>query len=133
MKVIATQQLLRVKSIDFFDNSQWPGSSPDLNVAENIGTIMKDRTEEALEAFKVNERSKPAILRQTLNTILNDMSDDTELFETLLKLYPHRLAAVKAAKGYHTKILIMLYDYFTVFYASITLKTLFLFYIAISP
>ena len=102
MKAIATQQLLRANSVDFFDNSQWPGSCPDLNVAENIGAIMKDRTEEALEAFEVNERSKPAILRQTLNTVLNDMSDDTELFVTLLKSYPRRLAAVKAAKGYHT-------------------------------
>ena len=102
MKAIATQQLLRANFVDFFDNSQWPGSSPDLNVAENINAIMKNWTEQALEAFKVNERSKPAILRQTLNTVLNDMSDDTELFETLLKSYPRRLAAVKAAKGYHT-------------------------------
>ena len=43
MKAIATQ-LLRVNSVDFFDNSLWPGSSPDLNVAENIGAIMKNRS-----------------------------------------------------------------------------------------
>ena len=103
MKAIATQQLLRVNSIDFFDNSLWPGSSPDLNVTENIGAIMKDRVEEGLEAFEVAERSKPAaILRQTLTTVLEELSDDTELFEKLLKSYPRRLQAVKAAKGWHT-------------------------------
>ena len=26
---------------DFFDNSQWPGSSPDLNATENLGAILK--------------------------------------------------------------------------------------------
>lgn len=103
MKAIATQQLLRQNDIDFFDNSQWPGCSPDLNVAENLGAIMKNRTEEALEAFPVGERSKPAILRQTLTSVLDEMSEDTELFEKLLKSYPSRLAAVKAAGGWHTK------------------------------
>ena len=58
MKAIATQQLLQANSVDFFDNSQWPGSSPDLNVAENLGAIMKDRTEKALEAFPEGEDPK---------------------------------------------------------------------------
>ena len=103
MKAIATQQILRVNALDFFDNSQWPGSSPDLNVAENLGAIMKDRIEEALEAYAVTERSKPAILMQTLNTALEEMSKDAELFEKLLKSYPRRLAAVKAANRGHTE------------------------------
>ena len=102
MKAIATQQLLRQNDIDFFDNSQWPGYSPDLNVAENLGAIMKNRTEEALEAYPEGERSNPAILRQTLTSVLDEMSEDTELFENLLKSYPRRLAAVKAAGGLHT-------------------------------
>ena len=102
MKAIAIQQILRVNGLDFFDNSQWPGSSLDLNIAENLGAIMKDRTEEALEAFAVTEKSKPPILMQTLNTVLEEMSKDTELFEKLLKSYPRRLAAVKAANGGHT-------------------------------
>ena len=103
MKAIATQQILQINGIDFFDNSQWPGSSPDLNVAENLGAIMKDRTEEALEAFPISDRSKPAVLKQTLNTVLKEMSKDTELFEKLLKSYPRRMAAVKAANGGHTE------------------------------
>ena len=103
MKAIATQQILLTNGIDFFDNSQWPGSSPDLNVAENLGAIMKDKTEEALEAFPVSDRSKTAVLKQTLNAVLEEMSKDTELFEKLLKSYPRRMAAVKAANGAHTE------------------------------
>ena len=64
---------------------------------------MKDRAEEALEAFPVGDRSKPDILRQTLTSILEEMSQDTELFEKLLKSYPRRLAAVKANHGAHTE------------------------------
>ena len=101
MNAIATQQLLRVNSVDFFDNSLWPGSSPDLNVAENIGVIMKNRVEEGLLSFEEQERCKSAILRQTLDTVLDELSDDTELFEKLLKYYPRRLQAVKDARGYH--------------------------------
>ena len=48
-------------------------------------------------------RSKPAILGQTLHSVLDEMSDDTELFEKLLKSYPRRMAAVKAEKGGHTE------------------------------
>ena len=68
-----------------------------------MGAIMKERTEEALEAYSVADRSKPAILGQTLHSVLDEMSDDTELFEKLLKSYPRRMAAVKAEKGGHTE------------------------------
>ena len=100
MKAITTQ-LLRVNSVDFFDNSLWPVSSPDLNAAEYIGAIMKNRVEEGLLAFEEQERCKPAILRQTLDTVLDELLDDTELIEKLLKSY-RRLQVVKDAGGYHT-------------------------------
>ena len=64
---------------------------------------MKDRTEEALEAFPISDRSNPAVLKQTLNTVLKEMSKDTELFEKLLKSYARRMAAVKAANGGYTE------------------------------
>ena len=35
--------------------------------------------------------------------LLDEMSEDIELFEKLLKSYPRRLAAVKAAEGYQTE------------------------------
>ena len=41
-KSLATQQLLRENNVDFFDNSQWPRNSPDLNPCENLGAIIND-------------------------------------------------------------------------------------------
>ena len=38
MSALATQHLLRVNDIDFFGNSEWPGSLPDLNACE-IGIV----------------------------------------------------------------------------------------------
>ena len=39
-KALATQELLRQSSIDFFNNSEWPGSSPELNPAEDLRAII---------------------------------------------------------------------------------------------
>ena len=94
---------LRWVTANVCGRSIWPGSSPDLNVAENIGAIMKDRVEAGLLDFEEQERCKPDILRQTLEAVLQEISDDTELFGKLLKSYPRRLKAVKDAKGYHTQ------------------------------
>ena len=39
MKALATQALLEEKNIDFLENDEWAGSSPDLNPTENLGSI----------------------------------------------------------------------------------------------
>ena len=64
---------------------------------------MKDRVEDALKVFSEVERSKPEILMNSLNDVLQEMSDDTELFEKLLRSYLDRLRAVREAKGWHTR------------------------------
>jgi len=46
--VLTTQELLRQSNIDFFNNSEWPGSSPDLNPAEDLGATIKDRVEDRM-------------------------------------------------------------------------------------
>ena len=61
-----------------------------------MGAIVKERAEEALEAYSVADRSKPAILGQTLHSVLDEMSDDTELFEKLLKSYPRCIGSCKS-------------------------------------
>ena len=48
MRALATQHLLRANNIDFFGNSEWPGSSPDLNACENLGVILKDSEDSRL-------------------------------------------------------------------------------------
>lgn len=100
-KALATQQMLRDFNIDFFDNSQWPGNSPDINPCENVGAIVKDRVESMLH----NEREKFSIntLRRVLNNVLENIMNDTVLFEVLLRSFPKRLRAVENARGGHTK------------------------------
>ena len=100
MKAIATQQLLRTNNIDFFDNSQWPGSSPDLNVCENLGAILKNNVDEVLSTkYSDSERLSHSVLLKSIKNELKTMSKNTDLFERLLRSYPSRLAAVRAAKG----------------------------------
>ena len=103
MKALATQQLLINNNVDFFSNTQWPGSSPDLNVAENVGAILKDRTEEELLKHPSSDRIKPKILSSTLNKVLRSLENDTDLFERLLRSYPTRLAEVRKMNGFATK------------------------------
>ena len=103
MLAIATQQILITNNIDFFDNSQWPGSSPDLNAAENVGAILKDRTDQELLKYESGERGKASTLAQALDDVLNEMEDDTDLFQRLLRSYPSRLAEVKKQHGRATK------------------------------
>jgi len=45
MRAKATQQLLKASKVDFWGNDIWPGNSPDLNPAENIGAIIKNEVE----------------------------------------------------------------------------------------
>jgi hypothetical protein len=40
------QHKLCYATINFFYNSQWPANSPDLNAAETVGAIVKQRVEE---------------------------------------------------------------------------------------
>ena len=103
MKALATQQILTANKIDFFDNSQWPGSSPDLNAAENIGAILKDRVDQELLKFSVDDRCKTQNLRRALKEVLEEMKNDTDLFERLLRSYPDRLAEVRKQCGRATK------------------------------
>ena len=42
------------------------------------------------------------VLRETLNNVMNEISDDTELFARLLRSYPDRLKAMNDANGYYT-------------------------------
>jgi transposase len=102
-KANATQALLKDCEIDFFDRTQWPGNSPDLNVAEDFGSILMDKVESLMiNESGVNQHSKVVLLRH-LQHVLHELENETELFENLLKSYPQRLEAVREANGGHTK------------------------------
>lgn len=95
MSSLATQNLLKANKIDFFGNGEWPGSSPDLNACENLGSILKDRVEKHLQ----NTRRS---LIDVVNNELSKMEFETDLFSSLLQSYPARLDAVREAGGRHT-------------------------------
>ena len=96
MSALATQNMLTANGIDFFGNSEWPGSSPDLNPCENLGAILKDRVEHRLE-------NSGETLEEALHNTLTDMEYDRDLFTSLLLSYPSRLTSVKESNGGQTK------------------------------
>ncbi|CAF1050798.1 unnamed protein product [Rotaria sp. Silwood1] len=48
MRAYQTQHLLQDNDVKFWGNDIWPGNSPDLNMAEHIGTIIKDEVEKKM-------------------------------------------------------------------------------------
>jgi hypothetical protein len=102
-KANATQALLKDSGVDFFDRTQWPENSPDLNVAEDVGSILMGKVESLMiEEYGASRNSK-MILLQHLENVLHELENETELFENLLKSYPERLRVVREANGGHTK------------------------------
>ena len=95
----ATQELLTQGPVDFFNKSEYPGNSPDLNPCEDIGAIIKERVESQL--LQEAQRN-----RETLTTVLIDVLQnlqfETDMFAKLLLSYPGRLDALRANNGGHT-------------------------------
>jgi hypothetical protein len=81
MRAKATQHLLKSENVEFWGNHVWPGNSPDLNPAENIGAIMKDE----VEARMLDERGPGGYwvetLKKNLEMVLVDVENGSELFE----------------------------------------------------
>lgn len=102
-KANATQLLLKDSNIDFFDRTEWPGSSPDLNAAEHVGSISMDKVESLMISENGSDRNSQVVLLKHLQNVLHELENEQELFENLLKSYPQRLRAVREANGGHTK------------------------------
>ena len=87
---------------DFFDNSQWPGSSPDLNATENLGAILKKHVEDRIVKIPSMERNSVETLKTIISEELIKIKEEPEIFSNLLKSYPARLDAVRKNHGGHT-------------------------------
>ena len=95
----ATQECLRFGPIDFFNKSEYPGNSADLNVAEHVGAILKQRTEDLMVAEEgINRYSKETLIGH-MTTVLKSLERDMDLFESLLLSYPARLKEVVNKNG----------------------------------
>ena len=103
IKALQTHKLIRNTSINFLSSSEIPSCSPDLNVCENIDSILEDRVEERTENY--NRISVPSLtcLRRVVAEMHRDMEFDSQLFCNLLKSYPSRMQAVEQAGVGHTQ------------------------------
>ena len=103
MKANATQHLLEDEDVNFWEYSIWRGNSPDMNPAENVGAIIKDKVEELMANEDRRDRYNYDALKTNLESTLQDLEDDTDLFSNLLCSMRKRFVALKAADGGHTK------------------------------
>ncbi len=60
------------------------------------------RVDASLHQAPLGTRNSAAFLRETLLNVLENLENETELFETLLCSMPHRFSAVRDASGGHT-------------------------------
>lgn len=99
MRANATKHLLKENGIDFRGNDVWPGNSQDFNAAENIGAIIKDE----VEALMLQESGpgcySTETLRQNFGNVLENVENDTDVFERLLCSYPDRFKAILKSNG----------------------------------
>jgi hypothetical protein len=73
MKVNMTQQLIQDSNIDFWGNNIWPGNSPDLNVAEHIGTIIKNEVEKRMLSETGSDRYSEETLKNHIIDVLQNV------------------------------------------------------------
>ena len=90
-------------NVNFWGNSIWPGNSPDMNPAENIGVIIKDQVEESMANEDRQNRCNHDVFKINLENTLKDLENDTDLFIDLLCSMRKRFDALKAAEEGHTK------------------------------
>ena len=102
MKANATQHLLEDEDVKFWGNSMWSGNSFDMNPAENIGAIIKDKVEDLMAGEDRQNRYSYDVLKTNIENTLRDIEDDTDLFTDLLCSMRKRFDALKAAEGGHT-------------------------------
>jgi len=102
MRANETHALLDDESINFlrYDGyGRYPGRSPVFNAAEHLGALAKFRADSILSEMRADGRNSRETLVRVLTDVLRSMENETELFRTLLKSYPKRVALVKAAGG----------------------------------
>jgi hypothetical protein len=97
-----TQETMIEEQIDFIHSKgfgRWPGNSPDLNPAENLGSILKDQLQCELDKFDGDHKYSVNVLMRILRRILRRMKKNTKLLNDLVLSFPSRLQKVKESNG----------------------------------
>ena len=83
-RALAIQALFEELGIDFLANSEWAGSSPDLNPTENLGSITIDKFDAGLEQSKAQQKYFRQNRMKIAEKALNELALDTELLSKLI-------------------------------------------------
>lgn len=103
----ATHALLDSYGVDFFRSSasegypRWPGHSPDLNPAENIGSILMSTFEEMLSYEE--HPGEVETMKEVLVAVCENLSGRTDLFRSLLLSFYDRMLLVRDNDGKQIK------------------------------
>lgn len=90
----STQQWLTKKKLKFIPKAEWPANSPDANSIENLWAILDDKVR-ARRPRSIDALWR--IVREEWNAI------PLSTIENLIESQPARLAAIRSARGGHTK------------------------------
>jgi hypothetical protein len=102
-KAKVTQEAMIEEDIDFIKASgygRWPGNSPDINPAENIGAILMNQLDFELDKYKGDGKYSKLVLMRILRRILRRMKENKQLLRDLVLSFPDRLKKVKQSKGW---------------------------------
>ena len=102
MKTNAAQHLLEGKDVNFWGKLIWSSNNHDINPAENIDAINKNRIEELMASEDRQNRYNYDILKTNLENTLNYLENDRDLFIDLLYSMRKRFDAIKVGEGGHT-------------------------------
>jgi hypothetical protein len=73
--------LIQNNNINVWGNNIWSGNSPDLNVGEHMGTIIKDEVEKKMLSEAASDRYREETLKNHIVDVLRNLETDTELFK----------------------------------------------------
>ena len=95
------QHVLNESKIDHF-GKLWPGGSPDLNPAENVGTMLMEKVEERMDNSKAGDKFKRKGMVRFIKLAMAEIEKDEEFRIKLLESFIDRVIAVKYSNGGHT-------------------------------
>jgi hypothetical protein len=97
-----TQDALIESQMDFIRAKgfgRWPGNSPDINPAENLGSVLMNQLECELDKFNGDGKYSINVLMRILRKILKRMQKNTKLLNDLVLSFQSRLQQVKESNG----------------------------------
>jgi hypothetical protein len=97
-----TQEAMIKTNIDFIhahDYGRWPGNSPDLNPAENLGSILMKQVDYELDKYEDDKKYSEQVLMRILRKVLRRMKENKILLSNLVLSFPLRLKKVIESNG----------------------------------